>query len=478
MKKIMATAMGLMFTGVAASWALVGLEDVSYDGSLEVVGVSAKNEVDQDDSGATSDRKGGVNTRVMVGINAAVTEGVKGRVLFARTGSQYGNNFAGTRLSANNTIDNETANIAVLNAFVDIEDVIFGVGAILGRQFVGEAGDLVWNIAPTDNDLLAIGAIDGITLRRDWEYVNSNLFFGKFSEDDAQGNTNADDAGVGAGDINLNSFDLIFPTIIPGGKINAGYLWGNIENTSLSGDANKLTTFRVGVKGGVAEDRFTYRAEYLANGGEDKGNNVPPGQTKVSYEGNAIDLGVGYNSPETSVGTFNARLGLIAASGDDNAANGDDESFHDFTVIGAGTSDRIMGEIFGKSSTLAGASATTAGPGGGVDTGPQGQGMDVLNIGVTYTPPCLDGKLSGALDYWTFDTAEDGTTTGTPMADEYGNEIDLVLNWAHSDNVGIDLGYAMFSPGKAIVGTAAGAKDDDITKLFARAKISWGGEEE
>ncbi|OVE77668.1 hypothetical protein BVX98_02065 [bacterium F11] len=483
MKKLMAAAIVTLFVSAATSWALVGLEDVSFDGSLEVSGASLKNAADQQDS--IHDRAGGVNTRVFVGINAQVTEGVTGRVEFSRTGEQYGHTRGASNDGTNaNNVDTELNIISVQNAFIKIADVAFGVGAILGRQYVGKPGDLVWNISPSDNDVLSVAAIDGLTLMRDWENVKSNLFIGKAIEDDTQTGTNIGDAAPG--DVNLNSLDLEFPTIVPNGNVNIGYLWGVAENTGISGDANKLTTFRVGINGNIQENRFTYRAEYFQNGGEDKGTNLPGGGVnKVSYGGNAIDLGVGYNSPETEAGLFNVRAGILMASGDDNATDGDDDAFHDFAILtgamNTGTSDRFMGEIFGKSSVFSSQAAgfPVAGGSAGVETGAQGVGMEVINIGVTYTPPILENKLSAALDYWIFDTSESGDNSAAPKADEIGDEIDLVLTYAQSESVGIDLGLAMFSPGNGVVGTATSPapEDDDIIKIFTRAKVKWGGEE-
>ena len=471
MRKLMALAIVLVFAGATRSWAVLGLGSVSYDGSLEVNGISANNEVDKDDKAATSDRRGEVNSRLRVGVNAAVTDKVKARIEFVRNGGKFGRNLAASTNSSN-SIDNETANIRIENALLDFDD-IFGLRAVLGRQYVGNAGDLVWNVAATDNDSLSVAALDGLLLQsRRFEPIHADLFLGKAADDDGIGNTDNDDTNGTGGDTNLSSFDLVFPTLIPGGKINAGYLWGVNTSSNATSNNNKLTIFRIGLRGGVMENMLTYRAEYFVNGGESK---VAGSAAKTNYKGNAIDLGVGFNSKETAAGKFGVNLNLLMASGDDNNSDKDDEAFHDFTQLGVGSSDRILGEIFGKSGTLTRSVGTR--PGLGADTGSQGSGLEVLNIGAQYMP-AFWANSTFSVDYYKFDTAEDGTTSAQPRADSYGSEIDLGLAYDHSANVRTEFGYAMFSPDDAIIGTTPATPDDDVTKLYSRAKVKWGGSAE
>jgi hypothetical protein len=475
MRKLMALAIVLVCAGTTRSWAVLGLGNVSYDGSLEVNGISANNEVDKSDKASTSDHRGEVNTRLRVGINADVTEKVKTRIEFLRRDAKFGRSLTGaTGPSASNSIDNETARIRIENAYLDFED-IFGLRAVLGRQYVGNPGDLVWNISPTDDDSLNSRAIDGLLLQEHkYDFVHADLFLGKAVDNDAVGNTAQDDTGLTGGDTNLSSFDLVFPTLIPGGKINAGYLWGVNTSSNPTSNNNVLTIWRIGVRGGVMENMITYRAEFFQNGGENKSTG-----TKVKYKGNALDLGVGLNSKETKAGKFGVNLNFLMASGDSNTGDNDDKAFHDFTQLGFGSSDRLLGEIFGKSNTLTRVGGLTR-PGVGADTGAQGSGLQVWNLGVQYMPAFWANSTFMA-DYYKFDTSEDGNTSAQPKADSYGSEVDLGLAYDHTANVRTEFGWAAFMPDDAIVGTETanpGRKDDTVTKLYARAKVKWGGSAE
>src|SRR5688572_22262927 len=161
MRKHMAMAIVLVLAGVTQSWALFGLEDVSFDGSLEVSGNSANNETD---FSASNDHRGNTATRTRVGMNATVTEGVMGRLEVARSPRLYG--------TVPTSVAGEEFLWTFQNAYVHFDDLL-GFKVRLGRQYVGEPGDLVWNISPTDDDSLTLNSIDGLLLQcRHYEKVD------------------------------------------------------------------------------------------------------------------------------------------------------------------------------------------------------------------------------------------------------------------------------------------------------------------
>lgn len=450
------------------SWALLGLGDVSFDGSLEVSGNSANNEAS---FSPANDHRGGTATRTRLGMSSKVTEDVNGRVELTRTPRQYG--------TGATTVAGEEALWTVQNAYIDLNN-LWGHDIRLGRQYVGAKNDLVWYIGPNSDDSLSINSIDGISAQCNksepkgnfLDKVHVTLFTGKVNEDDGIANT---DAGDVTGDVNLSNIQVNLD-VIPNGSLHVAYLRGQDSNAAAVSDNNTLGIYRIGVNGGAMENMFTYRLEYLTNTGEFKGQ----GQTAadaLSYGGNAIDIGLGLNSPETSIGTFSGWLNWVMASGDDNTVDSDDDSFHDFTSMGINTSDRYYGEIFGKSNTLAGGSPL----GQGVDTGVEGQGLEVLNIGVNFKPK-FSPKCWAKLDFYTFKRSEDSVVTvaNTPAAtvgDKFGTEFDLTLGHNHTDNVGIEFGYAMLNVDDALTGVGA-INDDAVTKLFARTNIKWGGNAE
>src|SRR4051812_44843607 len=89
MRKLMATLAICVVATSTQLWAFAGMGDIKFDGSLEVNGASANNERDlggiKTQATATgNDHRGVVDTRVRLGMNAAVTEGVSGRLEVVR----------------------------------------------------------------------------------------------------------------------------------------------------------------------------------------------------------------------------------------------------------------------------------------------------------------------------------------------------------------------------------------------------------
>ncbi len=441
------------------SWAMLGFENITYDGSLEVSGVNADNEVDQNDGQSPSDSHSDVDTRVRIGMNAPITDDVSGRLEFTRVGSRWGRNFSGTAGGAN-SLNDEESNIKVNNAFFDI--TLWGWRWRAGRQYVGNEGDLVWFIGPRQDDILSLDAIDGLDVRRAWDRVIIDIFGGKARENNVQGSAND------AGQVSLKNLTATFPNVLPNSNIWAGAIWGSNTNGTNTSDSTKLQIYRVGINGGIRENWFTYRGEVLVNGGESNAA-VPFGGSKVKFKGKAFDLGAGLNLAETGVGGFAFGGDFLWTSGDDKADN-DDKSFRDLNAVGVVSTDRYYGEIFGRSNVLSGLPL-----GEGVDTGSQGTGYTIIHLDVLYKPTFAP-KGWARLDYYNLGASESSFNTGltTINTGDYGSEWDLTLGYRHSDNVGFEAGYAMLTPDDAITGSAPGTPDDNITKWFARTKIAWG----
>jgi len=444
----------------ASSWAVLGLEGLSYDGSLETSAVRAANEVDFADGQTPNDRHSDVDTRVRVGINMSVTDEVAGRLEFTRTGSRYGRNFAGSAGGANSIADEES-NILINNALVAL--MLWDWNLRIGRQYVGEENDLVWFIGPRSDDILSVDAIDGFDFRRKWDKLGLNVFLGKAQENNAQGNAND------INEVSLKNLMLSF-MLSEIMRLHVGGIWGSNSNTNATSDSTKLTIYRAGINGGLNENFLTYRAELLMNAGEDL-----LGGTKTKFKGNALDLGVGVNLPESGAGQIGIGGSFLMASGDDDGDDNDDESFHDLRRVNVLSSDRYYGEIFGRSNVM-------GTPGLGVDTGAasaagnnQGPGVTIINLNATFKP-AFAPKWWTRLDFYDFSASEDSQTVGGLDTDigDFGREIDLMFGYRHSDNVGFEGGFAMFTPDDALTGGGT-AKDDDVTKWVARMKLAWGG---
>jgi hypothetical protein len=460
MRKLMAAIAIVLVAGLPArSWALLGFDGVTYDGSLEVSATRAANESDQSDGLSPDDRHSDVDTRTRLGINLDVTEGVDGRIEFVRNGTRYG--------TGATNISGEESLIDLQNLFINL--MLWNWNWRIGRQYVGDEGDLVWNIGPRSDDILRVDAIDGVDIRRQWDKFSLDAFAGKATENNPQGGTSE------IGERSLKNLMLGFMGV-PNNKIWVGGTWGYNSNGANTSDSTKLKIYRAGIRGGVNENFITYRGEVLMNDGEDL-SATASGGSKVNYNGRALDLGVGLNLEETGAGQFSFGADFTSASGDDDGDDNDDDSFHDLLEVGVLSTDRYYGEIFGRSNGL----SFPVPFGMGLDSGNfaavgnQGPGFTILHANALYKPSWAP-KSWWRLDWYDISATEDSQKVGGVDVErgDFGSEIDLTAGYRHSDTVGFEGGYAMLMPDDGLTG-GAGAPDDTITKLFARMKVGFGG---
>lgn len=459
MRKIMALAIVCFLAGAARSWAALGMGDLKFDGSLEVTGVSANNEADTKD--ATQDHRGDTATRLRLGMNANLTEGVMGRVEITRTPQSAGSNayYGGNQSNQGENLNTYQSDLIINNAYINLDNLL-GFQVRLGRQYVGDSGDLAWYIGPKSDDAMTVNSISGLDVKR--------TFAEKFTLDLFTGKTVDSNPGVATstGDANLSNIGLAITNILPGGTINLAWQRGDNDNNKnvnpvIGDQKQRLQVYRVGLKGGLMENMITYRGEYLADGGDQAF-----ADSKVKYKGSAVDLGAGVNLKELPLGKLSFAVNYAQASGDDKA-DGNDKAFHDLGFVGGyNVSDRYFGEIYGKDNAFN--SNLTSG-GNGLNQSGQGAGLKVLNFGAKYVPPVLESKLSAMVDYYVLNTDKKVNNS-----DKIGNELDLGLAYAHSANVNIEAGYAMLS---SIGDTIRTTNHDSVTKLYSRLAVKWGGEE-
>lgn len=479
MRKLMAMlAMGLVVVAPTTSWGLVGLESVKFDGSLEISGNSANNEADlggiKNSGAGTNDHRGTTVTRVRLGMNSTITEGVNGRLELLRNPSTAGSKAFYGGSGKPTSVQNETDSFEFTNAYAEITN-LWAHNWRIGRQYVGEKNDLIWHIGPKSDDALSVNSIDGLLIRCPAEAgkgafgdrLRVTLFTGKAAE--TATSVSQTDASS-SGDVNLNNIEARF-NLMPEAQFRAAYLIGDSANTNAASDNNHLKIYRIAVNGGFMDSMINYNAEFLGNQGQQNA------ATAIKYKGTAIDLGLGVNAKETALGGLGAKVSYFMASGDSNTSDNDDKSFHDFSLLGVNTSDRYFGEIFGKSSALAG--GTPLGQGvDGVNTSTGSAGLSVFSLCFTWTPKFV-AKTTVDLDYYLFSRAED-SVNNTNIGSKYGSEIDFTVRYSHTDNVGFDFGFATLKPDEALsfkkTGSKTGTQEDAVNKLFARANIMWGGE--
>lgn len=481
MRKLMAMlAMGLVVVAPTTSWGLVGLESVKFDGSLEISGNSANNEADlggiKNSGAGTNDHRGTTVTRVRLGMNSTITEGVNGRLELLRNPSTAGSRAFYGGSGKPSSVQNESDNFKFTNAYAELTN-LWNHNWRIGRQYVGEKGDIIWHIGPKSDDALSVNSIDGLLIRCPAEAgkgafgdrLRVNLFTGKATE---TASSVAQTDASSSGDVNLSNIEARF-NLMPEAQFRAAYLIGDASNTSATLDNNHLRIYRIGANGGFMDNMINYNAEFLGNQGQQNA------ATAIKYKGTAIDLGIGVNAKETALGGLGAKVSYFMASGDDRTGDNDDKSFHDFSLLGVNTSDRYFGEIFGKSTALEGGLTAPLGQGvNGVNSSAQSAGLEVVSFCFNWAPK-FSAKTTVDLDYYMFSRAK-GTVNNVNIGDKYGNEIDLTVHYNHTDNVGFDLGFATLKPDEAlsrdVSGSVNGTQEEAVNKLFARANIMWGGE--
>jgi len=451
--------MALMgMSSLAFSGDLLGMKNVTFDGSLEVLGEQATNETDLSD--ASRDTRGGTITRVRLGMNADVTDGVTARVEAVRSpaytgaGAQYGGDSRPT------TLNQEQDSIVIENAYVDIAGFLGLDNIRLGRQYAGRKGDLIAYFGPTNDNLLFVNALDAFSATRNWGPLSAEVVSGKLYEDDHILDT---DNGDTVGDVNVSwgtvAFDFASGTQSKMPLELGLYMLTSKGNDSESDNDNlKVADLRFGM-----EDEQGNRAgiELARNFGNI--NNGALGNKKLTYMGSAFVLFADYTIPSSGI---SLRAKLLETTGDPNFNDQDDESFHPIN------SDFRYGEIlsndfhFAFNNFLAGTDYSFQGL--AYDSALQGDGLSVGALGVDFTPPILENKFTGSIDLFSASVKESSVLAG----DDIGMELDVALKYKHSENVKAEIGYARLFTGDYLTYDTRGK--DDVSKMWAKLKIKWG----
>ncbi len=463
MKKYLVILSMTLLIGSQSGWAeMWGLfQNVSADGSVEAAGQQAANESDINDG--INDHRGAVNSRVRLGLNAEVTDGVNGRIEMARTSVSAG---AGTSVTPNqagsgaDTITAEAGIIGIVNLYLDLNDFLYIDQVRGGRQFVGRPGDFLVYAGPYNDDNLSVNFLDAVSLTKKIGLVHVTGVTGKPREGHPVAVTDA----AGTGDINVSWITARSSELITSPDVTVPLEIGLYQGTNSNGptvsDNNTLTIldFRAGVN--LMDEAVRLGLEYARNGGQ---QNTAGGKTK--HKGSALLLHALYDDAANG---FGGHLKYASASGDANA-DSNDKAFHDFRNIGFAASDYRYGEILSNSNAFA---VGTGLPGAGLDTGTGSAGLTIINLGGYFVLPPAP-KVTLNADYYIAKFSK----VPAGFSKNLGNEIDLSIGYIHTNNIRMSLGYAMLNAGKGLaqwVGGAASTKSDSLDKFFARLAIKFG----
>ncbi|MFA6433057.1 MAG: alginate export family protein [Elusimicrobiales bacterium] len=420
MKKLMGMLAVVAFATSMANAEL--LKNFKYNGSVEV---NMRDVNNADFNKKTFDESNNTLSRVMIGANFDLNEDVNAQVTAVKNARNYGN---AKQTVAGGTIDSFNFEEAYLNL-----KGVFGADHKVGRQYYGNAGDMIVYYGPLMMpyvNALTVNAIDGYTgwWKQDKWAVNAILAKQGKATSVPLG-TDQDLRGI------VGSYDWRKEA-----KIGAYYYQGMTEKNALNSPKDILNVMGLKVNGVCPVTGIEYTGEYAMNTGRNNDNIVASGvagaNTDNKYSGSAYKLNLKY--AHEFMGKWDFSGEYAAGTGDKNLT---DKKVKAFSGI---NSDYRPGLVW-------------AAERGNVGLG----NLTTWNLGASWTPEKVNRLTAGAKYYHFAMTEKSGGN------DKIGNELDLCATWKHSENVSIMGSYGSFAPEKkyaqAIFG--ATAKKDAETRM-------------
>ena len=430
MKKLLGSTLALALLVPAGANAEL-LKNLKVSGSLEVDAISATNVKDLDT--AKYDNLSTVQTRLMVHADWDVLDDVHARISLDKNDRAYGAAGANvTPANGSQNLQDIQNNVVVDEAYVKIDKLFGAVDATVGRQYYGEAGDLVIYFGPKYNLYgLPITALDGGRIDWNGEKAGVTLLGAKV--------TGSVVGTVDTGNVNLYGVDLHAK---PMDNISgAVYVYGrNTVNagTGATGVVPNDNLYVAGLKAKVTFGPAWVKAEFDKDFGQNHTalNGVGIPATNTNYTGSAAKLDLGAKVDLAGIGAVTGWGQFGIGSGGQGANRG-------FTAIAG---DYRPGDIWGRFS-----SNSSAGLKGEAAAGQTLNDLVTIGAGTKFTPAALS-KLTAGLSWWNFRAQNEtavhiASPVNTRGNVQFGNEYDLDLTWQHSENVAISIGGANFQPG-------------------------------
>jgi hypothetical protein len=425
MKKLLGSTLAVALLVPAIANAEL-LKNLKVGGSLEVDAVSASNITDLRTT--KYDDISSVQTRLMVKADWDLLDDVHAHVSIDKNNRTYG--------SGSENLDNIQTDLKVDESYVKIDKLFGALDTTVGRQFYGEAGDMVIYFGPKYQLYgLPITALDGA--RFDWngEKAGVTLLASKVN------NAASALGGNDTANVNLYGVDV---HVKPMDNVSAG-AYGYDRTTINSGNAGAGVLgndylYVAGLKAKVTAGPAWVKAEFA----KDFGSNRTVAAGVPTFNGNytgwagKLDLGVKVDM---------SNLGAITGWAQGGIGSGGATANRNFQAIAG---DYRPGSIWGRFSS----NATGAQLLGDAQAGQTLSDLVVIGAGVKVTPAAVS-KLTAGLSWWNF-RAQNETSLHVASAKDtkgnvaLGNEYDLDLTWAHSENVTVSAGVGDFQPGSAL----------------------------
>jgi hypothetical protein len=417
-----------------------------------------------------NDRIGDAQTRLLLSLEWDLLDDAHSRVTLRKNDRTWGTSGGGTNTNANSQPLAASGADVLGSVFVDealfkVDKVAGQVDLTLGRQFVGEPGDIVAYFGPSEKAEYGLPVTSLDAARADWGSESFGLtgLAGKITGH-AVGVAPAAVHSVGDQDVRA----LIATARAGDAWTGSLYVWNRVTHGTAEsgkppehndqGGAND-NLFVVGLKQRLSLGGFWLKGEFDQDFGDQR---LASGDFAISgsshYEGWAWRANAGYALETESSGSLSAWGEFAEGSGRHEIGSNKADEF--FSI----RSDYRPGSIYGRFATNP---AFNGSIGGFFRAGLNNR--QIWGAGLRGRPPVVD-KLEVSASYWDFrfhrgqwlsndDTAHFGFVNfflnepGTANAAgnrHLGSEIDLDLVWTHSENVAFAAGWASFQPGGAI----------------------------
>jgi len=416
MKKVIAMLALVALVGNVANAEL--LKNFKATGQIEV---NAYNTNNADFNKKANDKTGKTDTRVQINAGFDLNEDVNAVVSAVKCNRQYGQ-------AAESAITGALDAFTFEQAYLNLKGV-FGLDHKLGRQYYGEAGDLIVYYGPamwpyTSAITLAQPAIDGWTSA----YKYGNWDFGAIIANQKQSTVVGQE---GKQDINVSGLTAMTTLFDVNLK---GYVYQKNDNNTSAGNNDYLTVAGLKAKYAIPMVKnLNVAAEFAMNTGK-----MTNGDLKHKGMAYKVDADYGMDL----MGKLGFDAGYYFASGDGNGTDKGDSTFR--TVNG----DFRPGVMMGGGFVAANGTST---------------GSSMLAAGANWTPDMLT-KLNVAAKYYNFSADQKRGNAEKHL----GNEYDLVATWTHSDNVNVKGYFAMFQNEKKNFAT-----DDAETMMGAAFNVKF-----
>jgi len=432
MKKLLGAVLALAFVVVTSQANAELLKNFKFGGSVELDAVSARNAVSfaKGATGVPTDHVGTAQTRIMLNMDWDLLDDVHSKITLDKNNRVYG-------AAGSENVNGVQVATLLDQAYFKIDKVFGFVDSTFGRQFYGEAGDLIAYYGPRNSYGMTVTAIDGA--RFDWTGEKAYATVVMYEPTGHPGLAVSNYAKVN----DVRGF-------IVGNKGNENidakvYIW-NQETHGIAVAGSELKNTNLYIPGFKVKGKFggLYGSlEAAFNFGDDRANSG-------GFAGKAVLADVGMKADVERIGTFNPWAQFGYGSGNGAAAN----QQHNMNFQSIAT-DYRPGAIYGRFDQTATAGtrlfngvATTAGNGL--------QNRIIWGLGVKATPSALN-KLTVGAAYYDFNFQNLGAGTAANAGNRHiGSEVDVTGEWKHSENVSLKGTIGDFQPGGFIVNQVVG----------------------